>query len=1036
MKKLILRAAFAATTLTALVQTAQADTWMDPETYYTYTYTVSGRTATLVNNVNPYTCAVFPKPVGKFSLPATFGDGAGAVSLRFIGDYALSDCPGLYEVNIPSGVRLIGERAFENCPNLLDVSLPRNMAGIGYAAFRNCPNLVGMDFPSFLVSIGAEAFSGCASLVSIVVPPSVESVGYDAFAYCPGLRDVTLPCASYDGNPFYQSENITNLTINAGAVSSEWALVIHQPHLQSVTIQEGVQTITATNAFDGCYALENVSIADSVTYLHCNAFNDSALWWEHYNNHPGEVFYVDGWACGFISTASIPNGELVFEPGTRGIAADAFASHEGFSTVTIPGSVKYICDRAFYDIYHIESVLMEEGVLGIGDYAFYYCYNMTNAPLPSTLIHIGEYAFDNCWGLTEAVIPGGVTHISEGAFAHCPGITNLVISYGVETIGSDAFVYCSGLTDVVIPDSVTSIGYCAFYGCENLTSVVIPPGVESIDARVFENCGSLCDITLPCGMDSSCYDNLLSSVSTITNLTVIAGANSTVWGPVFHGYAGLRGVTIAEGVTALSGSPFNECVNLARVSIADSVETFAYDTFHNTVLWNLHANGIFYVDGWACTFKTAPFATLGDVAFPPGTRGIAEDAFARYNGITGVTIPGSVRFICNSAFDECDDLLYARMGEGVLRIGERAFAMCRDMEELVLADSVTFIGDHAFDSCERVTELTIPQSLAHIGNSVFRRCQRIGDLTIPENVATIGNDAFTQCSALRNLVISQGVEDIGNGAFQACVSLRDVVLPGSVANIGNDAFKECADLRDVVIPGSVATIGDRAFMQCSGLTNAVISSGVKKIGVDAFDRCVGLTQITIPGSVTNLGECAFASCGSLMAVYFTGNAPEVVGDEIYASADLVTTYVFEDSKGWDGDPNSTILPFEWHDRPIAHTPGSVYDDAFTSHGVPYKWIRKHFPLDDPSDFESIADGLGANGYLVWESWIALLDPNDENSHFVVFITMDNGEPVITCDPYCPAKRAYTKLGRASLTTGEWGPMDENSRFFKMSVRLK
>ena len=83
-----------------------------------------------------------------------------------------------------------------------------------------------------------------------------------------------------------------------------------------------------------------------------------------------------------------PRGDVVIQEGSEEIEEEAFVEfgrmlQEGFLTsVTIPG-----------------------GVRKIGDRAFWYCRSLTEVTIPAGVDIIGERAFEGCTGLTEVIIP-------------------------------------------------------------------------------------------------------------------------------------------------------------------------------------------------------------------------------------------------------------------------------------------------------------------------------------------------------------------------------------------------------------------------------------------------------------------------------------------------------------------------------------------------------------------------------------------------------------------------------------------------------
>jgi hypothetical protein len=67
--------------------------------------------------------------------------------------------------------------------------------------------------------------------------------------------------------------------------------------------------------------------------------------------------------------------------------------------------------------------------------------------------------------------------------------------------------------------------------------------------------------------------------------------------------------------------------------------------------------------------------------------------------------------------------------------------------------------------------------------------------------------------------------------------------------------------------------------------------------------------------------------------------------------------------------------------------------------------------------------------------VAGLDPRDPKSKFTAFITMEDGNPIITWKPHL-RNRVYTVVGKENLTDpGDWGKTNNLTRFFKVKVEL-
>lgn len=93
--------------------------------------------------------------------------------------------------------------------------------------------------------------------------------------------------------------------------------------------------------------------------------------------------------------------------------------------VTVPGAFTLIGREAFYEVYNVRSVIIEEGISKIGDSAFCGC-SIESISLPQSLEEIGYDAFGHCTKLKELVLPDNLKKMGKAPFANCP--FNVVVS--------------------------------------------------------------------------------------------------------------------------------------------------------------------------------------------------------------------------------------------------------------------------------------------------------------------------------------------------------------------------------------------------------------------------------------------------------------------------------------------------------------------------------------------------------------------------------------------------------------------------------
>ena len=117
-----------------LVMCSWADGWTDPDTGYTWFYTIKDNGATIYrNNLH----AVSPWPTGEIAVP----DMLGGKPVKAIGTGAFQGCHGLTKVTLPDSVTSIGVYAFYKCTSLTNVVFSMSLKELGLDAFEDCISL-------------------------------------------------------------------------------------------------------------------------------------------------------------------------------------------------------------------------------------------------------------------------------------------------------------------------------------------------------------------------------------------------------------------------------------------------------------------------------------------------------------------------------------------------------------------------------------------------------------------------------------------------------------------------------------------------------------------------------------------------------------------------------------------------------------------------------------------------------------------------------------------------------------------------------
>ena len=110
--------------------------------------------------------------------------------------------------------------------------------------------------------------------------------------------------------------------------------------------------------------------------------------------------------------------------------------------VTIPSSINGLPVIGIYGY----AVYVEGGMFWGG--AFAHRSSVTNITIPNSVLWIAEEAFYYCTGLTSINIPGSITEIARSAFEGCSNLVEVTIGNSINGISDYAFALCDKLESV------------------------------------------------------------------------------------------------------------------------------------------------------------------------------------------------------------------------------------------------------------------------------------------------------------------------------------------------------------------------------------------------------------------------------------------------------------------------------------------------------------------------------------------------------------------------------------------------------------
>ena len=478
-----------------------------------------------------------------------------------------------------------------------------------------------------------------------------------------GSQDGLLDNGTLGDNLTWTLDKNGKLTISGSGFMQECQLESQVPwaayrdQIVTAVIEEGITSV-GTNAFYGCWKLEEVSLPSSLESVYPYAFygcknlksvtlSDNVVMVGNYAFYLcegmetlelGESVGLLG-ECAFDMCRSLT--DITIPASVSTISAYAFRSCEGLETVTFEGRWPVIVSNAFegdtFDAYYPadEDTWAADKLLNYGGRITWHAVTGSGEVIPQNLS--GKCGENLTWTLD---MESGVMTISGTGFMdnkdssiykpwyeYQEQITKVVIEEGVTSIGKNMFALMPSLTEVRLPKTLRIIQAAAFEMSKKLKAIDLTY-VERVESAAFHDCIGLTEVTIPDGIALEGSDNrgVFTGCTGIKKVTV---GNFDGGYYLFSGCTALTDVTLKEGLEALGGHMFDGCTALKTVNIPAGVD-IGGGAFAN------------------CTALTSVTCTR-----EIGTVG--EKAFAGCTGLTSFTFP-QTEALGSSIFFLCDNL--------------------------------------------------------------------------------------------------------------------------------------------------------------------------------------------------------------------------------------------------------------------------------------------------------------------------------------------------------------------------------------------
>lgn len=283
--------------------------------------------------------------------------------------------------------------------------------------------------------------------------------------------------------------------------------------------------------------------------------------------------------------------------------------------------------------------------------------------------------------------------------------------------------------------------------------------------------------------------------ATINNIPVVAIAEGA-----FKGNTELTSVTVKSGVKDIGASAFENCTNLATISLPETVIHIGEKAIYNTAYYNDKSN-------WKLK-KNLNGSSSDGVNI--GGSSSADDSISWEEIIAPVlqylyldknlieielvgkhSVKSGTLVIADGAFKGNAEVIEVGLPSSIVAIGCNAFEGCTDLESVRNLNLVDYIGDGAFKDCTSLEVFDISESAVFNANAIYNS----GYYNNPENW-------------------ENGALYMGNRIVGIDFEKRETIVRDGTTHIVGEALAD----KNAIIPASVTSIADNAFTSTENVT--------------------------------------------------------------------------------------------------------------------------------------------------------------------------------------------------------------------------
>lgn len=486
-------------------------------------------------------------------------------------------------IEIGDKVTGLGDYAFAYT-EIAAIGFEKNVTDYGDNLYSHCSKVEVVDWAGFNPKNISDGYVTEQTATGSFVP-------FGMFDYCEKLDQCKNGATTYPAGKLVFPENITgvmtaafrgtgfsSIDFESSNLTRAGAYVFsYMPNLTELTVPGKVEFYQQngdmqSSAFQGCAALEKVTLDDSVTIIPYRMFSQcSKLAEVQADKADSKLETIDRNAfaqCGKLASFTFPDA-------LKNLRNSAFIQ-TGLTSVEL-GAVETLDNNVFQGCASLKTVSIKgtkdlklPGSLFNGSWNnSTHGFDNNGAKLTSFTVKNGDLSDFSLSGskatLKNVVLGDGVTNVPNGLLSGFEVLETVSLGKGVTSIADNTFKGCTSLKSIELSEGLTSIGNHAFNGCTSLAAVHLEKAtaLKTLGRSAFEGCTALTEIAIPdavteIGNNAFCKCSKLIKVDISPNskLTTIGGGafvNSEV--PYFYIPSG---VTVGQQAFFFNAKPTNK----------------------------------------------------------------------------------------------------------------------------------------------------------------------------------------------------------------------------------------------------------------------------------------------------------------------------------------------------------------------------------------------------------------------------------------------------------------------------------------------